>query len=141
MLIHLTRSIHNRFWERANRLATPGSPCFEHFIAATEQYVNGVAQEIEDRMHNRVRPLEEFIRLRRDTAAARSVLGLCEFGLNLPNEVIQHPIISALTLDAVDLTFISNVSCFYRVNRTRILSKKTTSRRTCTHTTANPPLD
>lgn len=108
-------------------MASPGSACFEHFIAATERYVNGVAKEIEDRTHNRVRPLEEFIRLRRDTAAARSVLGLCEFGLNLPNEVIEHPIMSALTLDAVDLTFICNVSCFHRVNRserTLILSKK-----------------
>jgi hypothetical protein len=72
-------------------------------------YLNAVAEEAEDRVHNRVRPVENYLRLRRDTCGARPTLVLFEFGLDLPNEVILHPMLVSLTQDAVDLIILVNV--------------------------------
>ena len=75
-----------------------------------EAYLQSVTEEAEDRMHNRVRPLEDFLRLRRLTCGGAPTLGLFEFGLDLPNEVICHPTLISLTKEGVDLLLILNVS-------------------------------
>jgi hypothetical protein len=75
-----------------------------------EEYVHSVTEEAKDRMHNRVRPLEDYLRLRRLTCGGAPTLGLFEFGLDLPNEVICHPTLVSLTKDGIELIFIVNVS-------------------------------
>ena len=75
-----------------------------------EAYVHAVTEEAEDRMHNRVRPLEDFLRLRRLTCGGAPTFGFLEFGLDLPNEVICHPKLVSLTKEGVDLLLIVNVS-------------------------------
>ena len=69
-----------------------------------------MVEEAEDRVHNRIRPVQDYLRLRRDTCGARPTLTLFEFGLNLPNEVTSHSILVSLTQDAVDLIILVNVS-------------------------------
>jgi len=75
-----------------------------------EAYVHAVTEEAEDRMHNRVRPLEDFLRLRRLTCGGAPTFGFLEFGLDLPNEVICHPTLVSLTKEGIDLLLIVNVS-------------------------------
>jgi len=108
----LTWCFYIRFWKRAGTLAAPNSPCFDRFIATSETYLNAVVEEVEDRVHNRIRPVQDYLRMRRDTCGARPTLTLFEFGLNLPNEVVGHPTLISLTQDAVDLIILVNVSPF-----------------------------
>ena len=75
-----------------------------------EAYVHSVTEEVKDRMHNRVRPLEDYLRLRRLTIAGASIFGLLEFGLDLPNEVICHPTLVSLTEEGIELLITVNVS-------------------------------
>src|SRR6266436_1642420 len=106
MFVHLTRSLHTSIWKQVNALATPGCSSVQHFFETTEAYVNSVSQEAEDRMHNRVHSVDGYLRLRRDTSAARTVVGLHEIGLGLPNEVLFHPTLVSLTQDAIDMIVI-----------------------------------
>jgi len=69
-----------------------------------------VVEEAEDRAHSRIRPIQDYLRLRRDTCGARPTLTLIEFGLDLPNEVTNHSTFVSLTQDAVDLIILVNVS-------------------------------
>ena len=80
-------------------------------------YVNSVVQEAEDRMLNQVRPVEDYFRLRRDTAATPTTIGLQEIGLDLPNEVYFHPVLASLTQDAEDMLIVINVSPFQRLKQ------------------------
>lgn len=106
-----------RFWERASTLASPGSPCFDHFISTSERYLRSVVTEAEDRAANHVRTLEEYFPLRRDTCGACPTLALIEFGLDLPEEVTSHPVVASLTQDAVDLIILVNVSSLDKFKR------------------------
>ena len=90
-------------WKQANILATPGCPCLYRFFKTTVAYVNSVVQEAEDRMLNQVRPVEDYFRLRRDTAATPTTIGLQEIGLDIPNEVYFHLVLVSLTQDAEDI--------------------------------------
>ncbi|CAA7262204.1 unnamed protein product [Cyclocybe aegerita] len=105
---HLLGKMTKHFWTRALAMAPAGSPCFEHFITTSETYLRAVTQEAEDRANKRVRKVDDYLRLRRDTCGARPTLALIEFGLNLPNEVVRHPSLVALTEAAVDLIILVN---------------------------------
>jgi len=99
----------NRFWHRAQDFAPTGSPCFQHFIDTSEAYFNAVTQEARDRKAGRIRNVDDYLTLRRDSCGAKPTLALIEFGLDLPEEVMQHPGVQALTRTAVDLIILVNV--------------------------------
>ncbi|KDR78286.1 hypothetical protein GALMADRAFT_266794 [Galerina marginata CBS 339.88] len=105
---HLLGEMTRQFWRRASTLAKPGSPCFEHFIATSETYLHAVTQEAEDRASERIRSVDDYLDLRRDTCGARPTLAFIEFGLELPAEVTSHPVIVSLTEAAVDLIILVN---------------------------------
>lgn len=83
--------------------------CFQHFITTSELYLHAVTQEAEDRQHNVMRKIADYLPLRRETCGARPSLALYEFGLGLPEEVTSHPVLEALTQDAIDLIIFINV--------------------------------
>ncbi|KIM41852.1 hypothetical protein M413DRAFT_27416 [Hebeloma cylindrosporum] len=105
---HILGEMTRQFWKQASTLAARDSPCFERFIATSETYLNAVVEEAEDRAQNRIRPVQDYLRLRRDTCGARPTLVLIEFGLNLPREVTDHSTLVSLTQDAVDLIILVN---------------------------------
>ncbi|KAF8154199.1 terpenoid synthase [Crassisporium funariophilum] len=105
---HILRDMTIQFWQRARELAVPGSSCFDHFIATSETYLNAVTQEADERAHKRIRTIDDYFTLRRDTCGARPTLALTEFGLDLSDEVISHPTLSSLTENAVDLIILVN---------------------------------
>jgi len=57
--------------------------------------------------------LEAYIDMRRDTSGCKPVFDLVEYSLDLelPDAVIEHPVIAALNQGANDLVTWSNVSC------------------------------
>lgn len=67
-------------------------------------------QEAEDRKTKHVRPVMDYLQLRRETFGAQAILCLLEFGLELPEEVLSHPVMKSITLAAMDLLCIINVS-------------------------------
>jgi Delta6-protoilludene synthase len=67
---------------------------------------------MEDHRMKRIRNVEGYLALRRDTCGVASTLSIIEFGLDLPEDVLRHPIVANLTEGAVKLIGIINVRCF-----------------------------
>lgn len=56
--------------------------------------------------------MEDYLTLRRDACGGKSTLALIEFGLDLPEEVMQHATVQSLTRVAVELIIVVNVRVF-----------------------------
>jgi hypothetical protein len=54
------------------------------------------------------------MRIRRNTAGGAPTLALAEFGLNLPDEVYYHPVVSSLREKAELMIVLVNVSVVSR---------------------------
>lgn len=79
------------------------------FIAAVKQ--------AEDRATGRVPDLESYITMRRDTSACKPCFALIEYAalIDLPDEVMSHPVIMAMEEATNDLVTWSNVMSHYVV--------------------------
>jgi hypothetical protein len=103
-------TIFRRFWQRALTLTDPGAACVEQFIDGFEVYMKSMIQEAKDRETKRVRPVNDYLQLRRETFGAQATIALCGFGLEIPEDVFSHPIMQSIQLAAMDLLCIINVS-------------------------------
>jgi hypothetical protein len=103
-----------RFWQRALALTKPGAPCINKFVEGFDLYMKSMVKEAEDRETKRVRPVVDYLQLRRETFGAQATISLLGFGLELPAEVLAHPVMQTMTLAAMDLLCITNVS--YRLS-------------------------
>ncbi|EIW83693.1 terpenoid synthase [Coniophora puteana RWD-64-598 SS2] len=96
------------FWLRMIRTA---GPRVQHrFIVAFEDFFRAVEQQSRDRAKGVMPDLESYIALRRDTSGCRPVFVLAEYaaGIELPDEVFEHPIIQSMTEATNDLVTWSN---------------------------------
>lgn len=66
--------------------------------------------EAEDRRTKRVRSVVDYLELRRETFGAQATIALAGFGLELPEEVLSHPVMQSMSLAAMDLLCITNVN-------------------------------
>lgn len=98
-----------RLWNQAKKLAQPDASCLKHYITGTADYVTSVIQEANDRANGRLRTVENYLVIRRDTCGAKPTFALIEFGLDIPEEVLFHPSVSKLTRGATDLIAVINV--------------------------------
>jgi len=75
-------------------------------------YFQGVQQEASYRTGGFSPDLQTYIEIRRETSACKPVFDLIEYSLDLelPDDVIEHPIIMALNQGANDLVTWANVS-------------------------------
>ncbi|KAG6897311.1 hypothetical protein C0992_002613 [Termitomyces sp. T32_za158] len=96
-----------QFWNLSSQCASIGARC--RFIEALDKYTAAVAGEAHDRAQNYIRNIDEYFLLRRDTIGAKPAFVVLEFGLNLPNEVFEDPVIQSLTNVCIDLIILSNV--------------------------------
>jgi hypothetical protein len=69
-----------------------------------------MCQEVEDRAHGRVRPIEDYLALRRHTSGSEPCFHFMVLTSGLPDEVWNHPRIQSLNLGSIDLIMLSNVS-------------------------------
>ncbi|KAG6876332.1 hypothetical protein C0993_003968, partial [Termitomyces sp. T159_Od127] len=95
-----------QFWELSAQYASIGAR--RRFIEALDGFAAGVVLQAQDRAQNYIRNVDEYFLIRRDTIGARPAFVVLEFGLNLPDEVFEDPIIQALTNACIDLIILSN---------------------------------
>ncbi|KAF9556629.1 terpenoid synthase [Agrocybe pediades] len=110
--------IYERFWSGARALCNPESTCLHRFNKFMEEYLHSVTQESIDREeHNVSRTLDDYLDLRRRTSAGRPTLILYEFGLNLPEEVVNHPIVESLITAGTEMIIcVNDMHSFVREN-------------------------
>lgn len=74
-------------------------------------FVNAITEQAIDRAGHHTLDIESYIALRRNTGAMRPVFALIEFanGLDLPNEVIEHPLLQSMEDAANDFVAWTNV--------------------------------
>jgi hypothetical protein len=97
---------------RATDSVKPGSVCLQNFISGFEAYCTAVIHEMEDHRSKRVRNVEDYLALRRNTSGVAPTLSIIEFGLDLPMDVLQYPTVASLTECAINLIAIVNVRWF-----------------------------
>jgi hypothetical protein len=77
-----------------------------------QMFFEAVQQQALDRTDGNVPDLDTYVELRRETSACKPVFDLIEYSLDLelPDAVVEHPVIVALNNGANDLVTWSNVS-------------------------------
>lgn len=69
-----------------------------------------MVQEAEDREKKRVRTVDDYLQLRRETFATQASISFLSFGLEIPEEVLSNSVMQTMTIAAMDLLCITNVS-------------------------------
>ena len=108
---HLTSLSLSSFWIRASNYVSPDDHCLPHFIHDFNTFTAAVVQEADDRAKRRHRPFLDYLSVRRNACGCLPSFALCEFGLNLPEEVYYHPRMVALREQGTDLVAVVNVRC------------------------------
>ena len=90
--------------------------CISRFINGFDVYMKSMIKEAEDRENKRVRTVDDYLQLRRETFATQASISFLSFGLELPEEVLLHPVMKTVTLASMDILYIINVS--FRFDRT-----------------------
>ena len=93
---------------------SPNDRCLPHFIHDFDTYTAAVNREADDRTKRKYRTFLDYLSIRRDSSGCLPSFALCEFGLNLPEEVFYHPRMVALRVQGTDLVAVVNVClrCF-----------------------------
>lgn len=66
--------------------------------------------EASDRDELVIRGIQEYIEIRRASAATKSIFFIGSLHVEIPDYVMRHPAVESLTLKAMDLVCIHNVS-------------------------------
>ncbi|KAG1780020.1 terpenoid synthase [Suillus placidus] len=98
--------IVQQFWARA--IQSTSLPFQRHFLDSYTAYLRAVVVEALDRDETRCRGIDDYIKLRRDTCAAKPAIALYEMGMELPEEVLYHPVVTELTECITELMLIDN---------------------------------
>ncbi|KAI8996452.1 terpenoid synthase [Trametes punicea] len=91
---------------RALKYATPTAQA--RFLEAWSSYALAVVEQTKDRQEDRARNMEEYLAVRRYTIGARPCFALAELRLDLPSELINHPLVEELAGCVIDLIILDN---------------------------------
>ncbi|KAI0070951.1 terpenoid synthase [Panus rudis PR-1116 ss-1] len=107
------------YWKRCIKHAKPGPQA--RFKESLEMFFEAVHQQARDRDAGIVPDLESYIALRRDTSGCKPVFDLIEYAadIDLPDEVVGHPVVKALNQGTNDLVTWSNDIFSYSVEQAR----------------------
>lgn len=88
------------------------SACYARFIKLCGDYVDANIRQAELRERGEILDLDAFIPFRRQHSGVPLCLGVIEFviGTDIPDAVLEHPIMASLHLAAVDMVWLANVS-------------------------------
>ncbi|THH10180.1 hypothetical protein EW146_g8449 [Bondarzewia mesenterica] len=109
--------IARQFWERTIKNASPQSQ--KRFLETWQQYTDSVVQQAADRTHSHIRDIDSYLDVRRDTIGAKPSFALLELGMDLPDEVINHPVVQDLSLWTIDMLCIGNDIVSYNLEQAR----------------------
>ncbi|RKU48578.1 terpene cyclase, variant 3 [Coniochaeta pulveracea] len=98
--------IARQFWQLATQ--SMSTPAQQRFLTTFEEYLNAVVDEAKDRSHHRIRDVRSYLKLRRNTIGAKPSFAILEAGMELPEEVLNHPVLVELTNLTIDLLCIGN---------------------------------
>ncbi|KAI0061988.1 terpenoid synthase [Artomyces pyxidatus] len=104
---HVLGEITRQFFALAIKTASVSSQ--RHFLRTFEDYVMAVIEEADDRINDRIRGIDAYMSLRRQTAGGYPACFPCELKLDLPEEVIAHPAIVNLERCIADSVVLINV--------------------------------
>ncbi|KAG2038384.1 isoprenoid synthase domain-containing protein [Suillus americanus] len=109
------KSIFSRFRE------TAGPGCTERFIHGLELYFAAVAKQVDDRAKENMYDPQSYIALRRDLFAMKWLISILEFvaRIDLPDEVVSHPVIKALEHAIGDHVALANDILSYNKEQSR----------------------
>ncbi|KAF5381366.1 hypothetical protein D9615_008302 [Tricholomella constricta] len=107
------------YYKRMIVTASPGAQ--QRFIETFDFFFQSVTQQAIDREAGIIPDLESYIALRRDTSGCKPCWALIEYANNLdiPDEVMEHPIIQSLGEAANDLVTWSNDIFSYNVEQSK----------------------
>ncbi|KAI0792424.1 isoprenoid synthase domain-containing protein [Abortiporus biennis] len=107
------------FWKRLIVTANPGTQ--QRFMETMDFFFQAITQQAQDRENGVIPDLDSYISLRRDTSGCKPCWALIEYAynLNLPDEVMEHPVILALGEAANDLVTWSNDIFSYNVEQSK----------------------
>ncbi|CAL1699466.1 unnamed protein product [Somion occarium] len=107
------------YWRRLIPTATPGTQ--QRFMETMDFFFQAVTQQAVDRANGVVPDLDSYIALRRDTSGCKPCWALIEYAYNLdiPDEVMEHPVIVSLGEAANDLVTWSNDIFSYNVEQSK----------------------
>ena len=97
----------DRFWKRAVKVLSPVSQT--RFISSFSEYVYSVIDEASDRAEGHVRSIEDYMKLVQLTSGVYPSFAAAEAGLNIPNEVMEHPALKSLCSLALESLVLTNV--------------------------------
>ncbi|KDR79485.1 hypothetical protein GALMADRAFT_63556 [Galerina marginata CBS 339.88] len=97
-----------QFFKRTVDVVGEDRPGIERFIVDFDAYTRSIIQEADDRVEGHIRNVEDYFVLRRDTCGAKPSFSFFGLGLNLPNEVFEHPLVMSMVESATDLIAITN---------------------------------
>jgi len=82
------------------------------FLEYTKLYLDALHTQVRDRTVEKILSIQEYIELRRDTGGMKLCFSMGEYGLGLdiPDEVFEHPVIQEMEYMANDVATLSNVS-------------------------------
>ncbi|KAJ7474115.1 terpenoid synthase [Mycena latifolia] len=109
--------VARQFWLNGIRTASHTSQ--RRFIDTFQSYMDAVVQEADDRNSSRIRDVKSYFEVRRDTIGAKPSFAICELHMNIPDEVITHPVLVKLTNLCIDALIIGNDLCSWNVEQAR----------------------
>ncbi|EGN99183.1 hypothetical protein SERLA73DRAFT_90456 [Serpula lacrymans var. lacrymans S7.3] len=111
----MTKCFFSRF------VKTGGPGCTERFIHTMDLFFKAVVLQANDRANGLVPDLESYITVRRDTSGCKPCFALIEYAarIDLPDEVMQHPVIQSMEEATNDLVTWSNDIFSYNVEQSR----------------------
>ena len=77
--------------------------------------MDAVVSQAEDRIANHIRSVEHYFAVRRRTIGVQPSLTICEIYLNIPDDIMKHPVIMKLLELCIDLILIGNDLYSYNV--------------------------
>ncbi|CCM03258.1 uncharacterized protein FIBRA_05385 [Fibroporia radiculosa] len=107
------------YWVRLIATGSPGAQ--QRFIETFDMFFQAVTQQAMDRANGVIPDLESYISIRRDTSGCKPCWALIEYAnnLDLPWEVMDHPIMRGLGEAANDLVTWSNDIFSYNVEQSK----------------------
>ncbi|KAF5390807.1 hypothetical protein D9757_004424 [Collybiopsis confluens] len=107
------------YWKRLISTASPGTQ--QRFIETFDFFFQSVTEQASDRQEGVIPDLESYIALRRDTSGCKTSFVLIEYAynLNIPDEVMDHPLIRSLGDAANDLVTWSNDIFSFNVEQSK----------------------
>ncbi|KAJ7443637.1 hypothetical protein B0H11DRAFT_2250554 [Mycena galericulata] len=68
------------------------------------------------------RDVNSYFEVRRETIGAKPSFAICEIHMNIPDEVMTHPVIAKLSILCIDALIIGNDLCSYNVERAAMMA-------------------